>query len=216
MPITWPVRGSLIGAPAQVHGGGCAGNARRRRSAPRDGTPAPCRSRWCPPRSHSRTHLRRIRGGPRGRAPAATQIATAPAARVGDHQDVLAVVDHRLQSARDVVENGKQPRRLAQHVESAGVDIGRRVMFGVNTLAHQPVPGFRDHLTRSGRRAIARHRRVVHRRQEPGILPRVVTDRDRGLRNSGTGHHSDCAPRHITTPRGLRSSDRRAPHLGAA
>ena len=178
MPITWPVRGILdrgsragprvVAAQEMLGGEDLHRSMGYQRRADRVGS-----DRVLTP-GGPLDESKPVRTAEHARRPGPPQD---PAAGIGDHQDVLAIVDHRLQSAGYVVEHCQQSRLLAQHVQPAGVDVGRRVMFGVNTLGDQPIPRVRDDRPGPGGRTVARHGRVVHRRQQHGVAPRIITDR---------------------------------------
>ena len=118
-----------------------------------------------------------------------------PALRVGHHEYVLAFCDKRFQAAGDLVEDAEQTRRASQRVQPVRLDHRCGHAVGVDALGHQPLPGVPDHLARSGRRAVACHRGVVHGRHQPGIVARILADRDSGLGHRRTLHHSRLCSR---------------------
>lgn len=121
---------------ARPHGstrGDCEGGARRRRSVRHGAMPARCRSCWCRRIPRPESGSRRSRRAPPGPSAADDPLrqSTVPAA-VGDDEDVVPAVDHRVQTANEVVEYVDEAGGVAASIsrywvirEVGGVDSGR-------------------------------------------------------------------------------------------
>ena len=117
------------------------------------------------------------------RLPSTPQDATR---RVGDHENVVAVGDHRVEAAGEIVQHERQWRLAATRLELGGVDeVFGRSVIRIDPGVEDSSPRLADHVAWTRRRTVTRHRGVIDSGEDRGVVPRVVACADRRLTVSG-------------------------------